>query len=214
MVSARSNNFLLPSVAASPGIAIGRARVADRARIAISEAAIRPDEVADEIKRFLDAVEGAKEDLRLLKEQLEIEKGAEHLYILDTHLLILEDPMLTSQTVSCIESQLINAEGSLKKTLVKFREFFNAIDNEYLRERGGDVEIIGERILRRMIGINQEPLAELSGKVIVIAHDLSPADVLQIDKNSIIGFATDLGGKTSHASILARSPGKTPFFGL
>jgi len=214
MVSARSNNFLLSGVAASPGIAIGRARVADRARIAVAETAIRPDEVATEIKRFLDAVASAKEDLKLLKEQLESEKGAEHLYILDTHLLILEDPMLTSQTVSCIESQLINAEGSLKKTLVKFREFFNAIDNEYLRERGGDVEIIGERILRRMIGIKQEPLADQSGKVIVIAHDLSPADVLQIDKNSIIGFATDLGGKTSHASILARALGIPAVVGL
>jgi len=214
MVSERSNNFLLAGVAASPGIAIGRAKVTDRARIAVSEAAIRPDEVADEIKRFLEAVESAKEDLRLLKEQLEMEKGAEHLYILDTHLMILEDPMLTAETICCIESQLINAEGSLKKTLVKFREFFNAIDNEYLRERGADVEIIGERILRSMIGIQQEPIADFSGKVIVIAHDLSPADVLQIDKNSIIGFATDLGGKTSHASILARALGIPAVVGL
>jgi len=214
MVSARSSNLLLHGISASPGIAIGRARVTDRAKIAVSEAAIRPDEVAAETKRFLDAVEKAREDLQLLKEQLELEKGAEHLYILDTHLMILEDPMLTSQTVSCIESQLMNAEGSLKKTLVKFREFFNAIDNEYLRERGGDVEIVGERILRRMIGIQQEPLVELTGKVVVIAHDLSPADVLQIDKNRIIGFATDLGGKTSHASILARALGIPAVVGL
>jgi phosphotransferase system enzyme I (PtsI) len=214
MVSERSSNFSLPGVAASPGIAIGRARVTDRARIAVAEASIRPDEVSDEIKRFLEAVQNAKEDLQLLKEQLEMAKGAEHLYILDTHLMILEDPMLTSQTISCIESQLINAEGSLKKTLVSFREFFNAIDNEYLRERGGDVEIVGERILRRMIGIQQESIAGLDGKVIIIAHDLSPADVLQMDKSRIIGFATDLGGKTSHASILARALGIPAVVGL
>jgi phosphotransferase system enzyme I (PtsI) len=214
MVSERSSNLVLFGVAASLGIAIGKAKVSDRARISVSEVAIRPDDVAAEIKRFLEAVKNAKKDLELLKEHLEIEKGAEHLYILDTHLMILEDPMLTSQTVSCIESQLINAEGSLKKTLVKFREFFNAIDNEYLRERGGDVEIVGERILRRMIGIKQESLAELTGKVIIIAHDLSPADILQIDKSRIIGFATDLGGKTSHASILARALGIPAVVGL
>lgn len=214
MVSARSSNRQLHGIAASPGIAIGRARVTDRARIAVSEATIRPDEIAAETKRFLAAVEDAKTDLQLLKNRLELEKGAEHLYILDTHLMILEDPMLTEQTVHCIESHLLNAEGSLKKTLVKFREFFNAIDNEYLRERGGDIEIVGERILRRMTGIQQEPLEEFTGKVIVIAHDLSPADVLQIDKNSIIGFATDLGGKTSHASILARALGIPAVVGL
>ncbi len=214
MASERSKNLLLHGVAASPGIAIGKARVTDRAKVSVSEAAIPPDTVASEIKRFLESVESAKEDLQLLKEQLEAEKGAEHLYILDTHLMILEDPMLTSETVSCIESQLINAEGSLKKTLLKFREFFNAIDNEYLRERGGDVDIVGERILRRMIGVQQEPLVELDGKVIVITHDLSPADVLQIDKNRVIGFATDLGGKTSHASILARAFGIPAVVGL
>ena len=94
MVSARSSNLLLQGISASPGIAIGRARVTDRARIAVSEAAIRPDEVAAETKRFLDAVEQAKSELQLLKNRLELEKGAEHLYILDTHLMILDDPML------------------------------------------------------------------------------------------------------------------------
>lgn len=214
MVLERSNDLLFTGVAASPGIAIGRARVADRAKVAVSEFEIGPETVPVEIKRFLEAVANAKEDLQLLKEHLEAEKGSEHLYILDTHLMILEDPMLTSETVKCIESQLINAEGSLKRTLVKFREFFNAIDDEYLRERGGDVEIVGERILRKMIGVQQDPITELDGKVIVIAHDLSPADVLQIDKNRVVGFATDLGGKTSHTSILARALGIPAVVGL
>lgn len=211
---ARSNTLILTGIAASPGISISRATVTNRTKIAVSETNIRPEAVAAETEKFLGAIEKAREDLQLLKEQLEKEKGAEHLYILDTHLMILEDPMLTDETITCIESQLINAEGSLKRTLIKFREFFNAMDNEYLRERGGDIDIVGERILRRMIGVQHEPIAELDGKVIVIAHDLSPADVLQIDKNKIIGFATDLGGKTSHASILARALGIPAVVGL
>lgn len=214
MALAKSNNLVMEGVAASPGVAIGRARVADRAKVSVLEAAIQPDAVAGEIKRFLEAIGRVKEDFQLLKAQIEAEKGAEHLYILDTHLMILEDPMLTAETVTCIGTQHINAEGSLKRTLAKFRVFFDAIDDEYLRERGGDVDIVGERILRRMIGVQQEPITELDGKVIVVAHELSPADVLQIDKNRVIGFVTDLGGKTSHASILARALGIPAVVGL
>jgi phosphotransferase system enzyme I (PtsI) len=122
--------------------------------------------------------------------------------------------MLTSETVSRIESEHINAEGSLKRTLVKFREFFDTVEDEYFRERVGDVEIVGERVLRRMTGISQEPLQFVEGKVIIVAHDLSPADVLQIDKTRVVGFVTDLGGKTSHASILARALGIPAVVGL
>ncbi len=204
----------MQGIAASPGIAIGRALVADRAKVAVSETGILPEDVPGEVKRFLDAIEMVKDDLRLIKSQIEAERGAEHLYVLDTHLLILEDSMLTTETVARIESAHINAEGSLKRTLVKFREFFDAIEDEYFRERVGDVEIVGERILRRMAGISQEPLQYIDGKVIIVAHDLSPADVLQIDKSRIIGFVTDLGGKTSHTSILARALGIPAVVGL
>ncbi len=214
MVLEKSENLEMQGIAASPGIAIGRAMLADRARVEVSETNISPDDVAGEVKRFLDAIENVKEDLHLIKSLIEAEKGGEHLYVLDTHLLILEDSMLTTETVARIESGHINAEGSLKRTLVKFREFFDGIEDEYFRERVGDVEIVGERILRRMVGISQEPLQYVDGKVIVVAHDLSPADVLQIDKGKVIGFVTDLGGKTSHTSILARALGIPAVVGL
>ena len=214
MVLERSDNLVMQGIAASPGIAIGRALVADRAKVAVSEAGVLPEDVPREVKRFLDAIEKVKDDLRLIKFQIEAERGAEHLYVLDTHLLILEDSMLTTETVARIESEHINAEGSFKRTLVKFREFFDTIEDEYFRERMGDVEIVGERILRRMAGISQEPLQYVDGKVIIVAHDLSPADVLQIDKSRVIGFVTDLGGKTSHTSILARALGIPAVVGL
>ncbi|NVN98743.1 MAG: phosphoenolpyruvate--protein phosphotransferase [Geobacteraceae bacterium] len=214
MVLERSKNLCLSGVPASPGIAIGLARVTDRARVAVSEHAVKPEAVPAEITRLLEAISEAKEELLLIKNHLEKESGSEHLYILDTHLMILEDPMLTSETVSCIKTQLINAEGSLRRTLLKFREFFNAIEDEYLRERGSDVDIVGERILRKMVGFQQEPLPQLDSKVIIIAHDLSPTDVLQIDKSKVIAFVTDLGGKTSHTAILARALGIPAVVGL
>jgi len=205
MVSARSKNLTLRGIAASPGIAIGRARVTDRSRVAVAEISVDPAAVAGEVERFRRAVDCVRDDLLALKAQLEAEKGPEHLYVLDTHLLILDDVMLTEQTLAFIDSECINAEWALKRTLTMYREFFNGIDDEYLRERASDVEIVGERILRQMAGVIQEPLQEFDGKVLVIAHDLSPADVLQIDKDKVIGFVTDLGGKTSHTAILARA---------
>lgn len=205
MVSAKSNNLKLQGLAASPGIAIGMARVTDRSKVSVVEMLIDPVDKAAEIKRFCQAVDKVREDLQSLKLQLEADRGPEHLFVLDTHLLILDDAMLTEQTAAIIDSECVNAEGALKRTLTRYREFFDGIDDEYLRERASDVEIVGERILRQMAGVSQEPLQEFDGKVVVIAHDLSPADVLQIDKSRVIGFVTDLGGKTSHSAILARA---------
>jgi phosphotransferase system enzyme I (PtsI) len=205
MVSAKSDNLILQGIAASPGIAIGMARVTDRSRVAVVEVRIDPVEKGAEIERFRQAVDRAREELQALKAHLAAEQGPDHLYVLDTHLLILDDAMLLEQTIACIDAESINAEGALKRTLTRYREFFDGIDDEYLRERASDVDIVGERILRQMAGVAQEPLPDLDGKVIVIAHDLSPADVLQIDKNKVIGFVTDLGGKTSHTAILARA---------
>lgn len=205
MVSAKSDNLTLRGVAASPGIAIGMARVTDRSRVAVAEQEIDPAAMPAEIARFRHAVDRVREELQSLKAQLEMEKGPEHLYVLDTHLLILDDAMLLEQTLDNIHSGGINAEWALKKTLIRYREFFNGIEDEYLRERASDVEIVGERILRQMAGVLQEPVHDFSGKAVVVAHDLSPADVLQIDKSKVIGFVTDLGGKTSHSAILARA---------
>lgn len=205
MVLVKSNNHILQGVAASPGIAIGRARLADRIKVAVLEETISVNAVEAEVYRFLAALDGVREDLKSLKLQLEAEKGSEHLYVLDTHLLILDDAMLTGETVACIQAEYINAEGALKRVIHKFKGYFDAIEDEYLRERCSDVEAVGERILRRMTGVTLESINEFAGKALIITHDLSPADVLQIDKSRIIGYATDLGGRTSHASILARA---------
>ena len=205
MVSVKTDNRELRSIGASPGIAIGPARIADRSRVAVVEVDILPVEVSAEVERFKNALAAAQEEIRAIKKELEAERGPEHLYVLDTHLLIMQDSMLTRETVGFIESDRINAEAALQRTLRKFQEFFAGIDDEYLRERSVDVETVVERILRSMVGKPHEPLSNLEGMAIIVAHDLSPADVLQIDKSKVIGFVTDLGGKTSHSAILARA---------
>lgn len=201
----RNRERKFQGIGASQGIVIGEAWVADRGRVVVVETSIASDEVPAEVERFKNALQKAMEDLATLKENLAATQGEEHLYVIDTHLLILQDSMLTRETVQNIEQQLINAEAALKRTQQKFRDFFAGIEDEYLRERSGDVETVTERVLRNMVGKKQTPLYNEDGKVIIVAHDLPPSDILQIDKEKVIGFITDLGGKTSHAAILARS---------
>jgi len=205
MALGKINNRLMQGIGASPGIAIGQVRITDRSRVVVLERAVAKEEVPEEIERFRSALAKAKEDLKILKKHLAVDKGEEHLYVIDTHLLILEDGMLIRETLGFIENDLINAEAALKKTLRKFQAFFAEIEDEYLRERCGDVETVVERILRNMAGKSQESLNAGEGQTIIVAHDLSPSDVLQINKTKVIGFVTDLGGKTSHSAILARA---------
>lgn len=205
MVSAKTENREFKAIGASPGIGIGRVRITDRSRVMVEEIEILPEEVPAEVERFKNALAAAQEEIRSIRDELEVERGPEHLYVLDTHLLIMQDSMLTRETVAFIGTDRINAEAALQRTLRKFKEFFAGIDDEYLRERSNDVETVVERILRCMVGKKFEPVNSMDGMAIIVAHDLSPADVLQINKSKVIGFVTDLGGKTSHSAILARA---------
>ena len=205
MVSEKSESKELKGIGASAGIAIGQVRITDRRRVTVTELLVGHEEVPGEVERFARAIERAKGELCALKDQLASTHGPEHLCVIDAHLMLLDDTMLVGETTQYIERLGINAEGALKRTLTRFKSFFEGVDDDYLRERGSDVETVVERVLRHMVGQKQEPLSKIEGKVIVVAHDLSPADILQIDKGKVIGFITDLGGKTSHSAILARA---------
>ncbi|WP_235606775.1 phosphoenolpyruvate--protein phosphotransferase [Syntrophotalea acetylenivorans] len=207
-------DITLFGIGASPGIAIGASYVLDRKRIKPVERKISASEVSEEIKAFRDAVRVSKKQLEDVKQGVADRRLAEHLHIIDTHLLILEDQLLVDDSIALIESDLINAEWALKRTLDKFRIVFDAIEDEYLRDRRSDIDSVGERLLRNLIGADQQSLAELERKSIVVAHDLSPADTMQMDKKRVIGFITDVGGRTAHTAILARSLGIPAVVGL
>lgn len=205
---------LLIGIGASPGIAIGATHLLNRVRVVAVERSISSEEVAAEVAAFWEAVARSRQQLEEVKAGVTDQHLVEHLYIIDTHLLILGDAMLTSDTVALIEKEQVNAEGALKRTLRKFREIFDSIEDEYLRERRSDIDSVGDRLLRNLVGVTQQSVTEIGKKAIIVAHDLSPADTMQMDKSKIIGFVTDVGGRTSHTAILARSMGIPAVLGL
>ena len=199
---------------ASPGIAIGEAYLVNRARMTAVDRQIEPEEVEAEVATFREALALSRRQLEDVRNSVDDPQLSEHLYIIDTHLLILKDQMLIENTIRSIREELINAEGALKATLNRFRAVFDKIEDEYLRERRSDIDSIGDRLLRNLKGIGQQSLRDIDHKVVVVAHDLSPADTMQMDRSKIIGFVTDVGGRTSHTSILGRSLGIPAIVGL
>lgn len=194
----------LVGIGVSPGIAIGEISLVDQ-RPLIDESLIEVSEIDDEIKRFHRAVESARHQLKKIKQAVSRQQHLrEHLYILDTHLLILDDEMLIQQTEEQIRRQF-NAESALTKVLDQLRILFNDIEDEYLRERRSDVDAVGERLIRILTGVSERSLGKIGTKSLVVAHDLSPAETMQMDRSKILGFITDKGGRTSHTAILARS---------
>ncbi len=201
-------------IVASPGIVIGRAYLLDRRKIVVAGRRIEELNVKDEVARFRRAIDISKTQLEELKKRFSKGLGKSHLYILDTHIMLLEDKMLVDGTVKRIRESHLNAEGALKETISAIGLKFDTIEDEYLRERMRDVEQVGERILRNLVGHKQESLAEIKDEAVIIAHDLAPSDTLMMRKDKILGFATDAGSRTSHTAILARSLGIAAAVGL
>ena len=197
---------ILQGTGVSPGIAIGTAHLIRRVDAPISRYQLETKSlVADEIRRFRKAIKGSESQLLEIKRKFQDQEGLETLSILDVHIMILRDRMLIRQTIQNIEEKGVNAEWALRMTLDKYRDVFSKVDDEYLRERVSDVEYAGQRILRNLSGVHHETVSGIGDNAIVIARDLSPADTMQMKVERIQGFATDMGGKTSHTAIVARA---------
>jgi len=192
-------------IAASPGIAVGKLHVIDRCRTAVQEYQIPSEAVSHEISRLTQAIEDTRVELQLLKNRLAETSGEDHLFFIETHLLILADTRLATETAEVIRTGMINAEGALRRTLHRYRETFATIADPYLRERISDVETVIERVLRCMSGETPQQLPQHEGQIIIAAHDFSPADMLQINRTNILAIITEVGGRTSHTAILARA---------
>ncbi len=160
--------------------------------------------ISKEVKRFREALKESSRELLEIKERISKKEGIEPLFV-DIHIMILKDKMFIRETVENIRERRVNAEWALKLTLSKYRDIFKKMGDEYLRERINDVEYVSERILRNLSGKVCEKISDIDEEVIIIARDLSPADTIQINAEKVLGFATDMGGKTSHTAIVARS---------
>ncbi|MBW1924447.1 MAG: phosphoenolpyruvate--protein phosphotransferase [Deltaproteobacteria bacterium] len=192
-------------IAVSPGIIIGKARVVDRSKVKIFYRYLVDDvHVAREQERFALALRATEEQLVRLKNGMP-EHVKEHSFILDSYLMILKDNMLCDATARRIVEEKINAEWAIKKSLQEIRDIFSQIDDEYISNRIHDVENVTERVLRNLSGQPQESLSEVRERVIIVAHDLSPADTTELNVSKVMGFVTDLGGRTSHTAIMAQA---------
>jgi phosphotransferase system enzyme I (PtsI) len=207
-------NKFIQGIGASPGILIGKAYLIERSKVRLPQKRIQPDQVEEEVKRFLKAILESRDQLTEIKEKILDPEVRRHSFILDVHLMILDDKMLIQDAVDTIRKRKVNAEWALDLTLEKLDMVFNTIDDEYLRERRSDLHYVSTRVFRNLLGKKHDDITRIKGKVIVVAHDLSPADTLQMNLNHVAGFITDIGGKVSHTAILSRSLGIPSVVGL
>ena len=192
-------------IAASPGIAVGKAYILEKEEYCILEYKIKKEEVERELERFEVAVESSKKDLGKIKKRVEEELGEKEAYIFQAHLYILEDPLFVQDITKRIRRQRLNAEAAVRRTLEVFEAKFASARAEFIRRRFGDVEDVGEHILRNLLKRPTLSLSHLKEKIIVVADDLAPSDTASMQKGKILGFATNVGGRTSHSAIMARS---------
>lgn len=196
---------MLRGIAASPGIVIGKVYILEKEDFPILKYKIKKEQVEKEIERFKEAVEESKKQLEEIKERVKKKIGIRESYIFQAHLSILEDPLLIDNTIERIKKERLNAETSLRNTFKAFPKKFASAQAGFIQERFRDVEDIGERILRNLLNKPTFTLSHLEESIIIVAYDLAPSDTASMQKGKILGFATDIGGRTSHTAIMARS---------
>jgi len=215
--------FSVHGLAVARGIAIGRAVLVASSRVDVAHYFIEQEQVDDELKRLTHAREAVLAELQSLHDNLPKDSPPELSAILEVHLMLLQDTMLADGVTGWIKERLYNAEWALTSQLDVVARQFDEMDDAYLRERKGDLEQVVERMLRHMKGVThvmphpstkrsnqprQQDLQlddEMDVPLVLVAHDLSPADMLQFKQSVFTGFVTDVGGKTSHTAIVARS---------
>ena len=205
MLPEEAKEFKLNGIGASPGICIGKAYLVDREGVkVVPKYFVNPDNTANEINRFKKAVIKAKDDLHQIISGMP-EDLQQQTSILETHLLLFEDKMLFGRTIDFIENDKVNAEWALKTVVGQVKSMFQSMEDAYLKERVTDIIQVSDRIMHQLTGADQVKISEIDKRVILVARDLSPADTSQIQLERIKGFLTDVGGKTSHTGIIART---------
>jgi len=201
----KEHEMLLKGISGSPGICIGKAYLVDREGVDVIEKYyISEDKVQSEISRFKNAVKKAKKELAEVIEGLP-EELRHHSYILETHMLLHKDKMLYGKAIEIIETEKVNAEWALKEATSRAKAMFANISDPYLRSRSADVEHVSDCIMRNLVGVQDLNISNIDKRVILVAHNLSPAETSQIQLERIKGFITNRGGKASHTSIIART---------
>ena len=190
-------------IAASDGIAIAKVFRLEEPNLEVKAEKIT--DIEAEIVRFEEAIKKTVTDLEKIKTKAMTNLGIDEAMVFDAHINMVKDPELIGQTTEEIKSEGVNAAFAFEKIADQFVAMFEAMDNEYFRERAADIKDIKKRMLSHLLGVALNDPSTISEKVVVIAHDLTPSDTAQLDRNFVKGFATNIGGRTSHSAIMARS---------
>ncbi|WP_319541801.1 phosphoenolpyruvate--protein phosphotransferase [uncultured Pseudodesulfovibrio sp.] len=195
---------IITGIPVATGIAIGKAYFVNRNHMAhLPRQTVAAALVPDEIDRLKDAFATVEHELTVIREQVP-EELKSHGSLIDTHLMMLKDPKLSSTAEGYITSLGLNAAWALEKAVADQEAAFGAIQDQYIRERMQDVRVVADRVQTKLMGVEND-LTAISGRAIIMAHDLTPADTVELQVDKIMAFATVRGGKTSHTGIMARS---------
>lgn len=194
---------MIKGLGASPGIAIGKVFILKEEEIIVEKNNI--SNVVNEINKFNQGLKKVAEQLSELKNKVEKKLGKEKAEIFEAHELILNDPDFIEAVKGKIEDEKVNAEFAVDETVKSFREIFMSMDNEYMKERAVDIVDVGTRLLKTLTNNNSASIADVDEECIVVANDLTPSDTAQMEKEFVLGFVTNIGGKTSHSAIIAKT---------
>ncbi|MEW9050279.1 MAG: phosphoenolpyruvate--protein phosphotransferase [Neobacillus sp.] len=193
----------LNGIAASNGIAIAKAYKLVEPDLTFENKTIEDTDL--EVDRFRAAIGKSKVELEAIRDKANVELGADKAAIFEAHLLVLGDPELNGPIEDKIKSEKVNAEAALKETADMFVMMFEQMDNEYMKERAADIRDVTKRVLAHLLGVHLVNPSMIAEEVIIVAEDLTPSDTAQLNRQFVLGFTTDIGGRTSHSAIMARS---------
>lgn len=195
----------IKGIGVSGGVGIGKALILRKDEFSVPMRKIAHDEISREIFRLEEALMGTRREISALQKKISREIGFDHGRIFEAHYLVLEDRVLIEDVIKQIKAKKVNVEYAFSESIKKYVNTLLKLDDEYLRERVIDIEDISRRVLRTMLKAKTLSLSDLKEKVIVVAHDLGPSQTAALPKENVLGFVTDVGGRTSHTAIIARS---------
>lgn len=196
---------MISGIPASPGIVFGKALVLKEEKIVLDTQKITDDQIDAEVVRFYEGRSASVEQLNSIRERALASLGEEKAAIFEGHLMILEDEELEEEILDYLRSNKVTAGVAASKIIDQQVTLLSEIDDEYLKERAGDIRDIGNRLIKNILGMHIVDLGDIQEESILVAYDLTPSETAQLNLEKVLGFVTDIGGRTSHTSIMARS---------
>lgn len=195
---------LIKGIAASDGVAIAKAYLLVEPDLTFDKNE-KVTDVEGEVAKFNNAIEASKVELTKIRNNAEVQLGADKAAIFDAHLLVLDDPELIQPIQDKIKNENANAASALTDVTTQFVTIFESMDNEYMKERAADIRDVSKRVLSHILGVELPNPSMIDESVVIVGNDLTPSDTAQLNKEFVQGFATNIGGRTSHSTIMSRS---------